>query len=115
MGKNNELRHWLPLRVMALMVALAIGTVWLRLSIVRTTYAIDQADRQLRALQQAREQMDLKVTALRSPRRLELIARTQFGLAPPRSDQIVHFNAHDGAGSSMSPLSHAVNGAIAIR
>ncbi len=97
MGKKNELRRWLPMWVLTLMALMAIGTVWLRLSIVRTTYAIDQADRQLRALQQAREQMDLKVTALRSPRRLELIARSKFGLAPPRSEQIVHISSHPGA------------------
>jgi cell division protein FtsL len=101
MDRNGKIRYWLPMWVMTLMVVMAIGTVWLRLSIVRTTYAIDQADRQLRALQHAREQMDIKVTALRSPRRLELIARTKFGLAPPRSEQIVHINAkpHDSRGA----------------
>jgi cell division protein FtsL len=74
------------------MVVMAIGTVWLRLSIVRTTYEIDQVDRQTHALQQAREQMDLQITALRSPRRLELIAHTKFGLVPPRAEQIVHLS-----------------------
>lgn len=103
------MKRWLPLWIVALMVLMAIGTVWLRLSIVRTTYAIDQTDRQMRALQQAREQMDLKLAAFRSPRRLELIARSKFGLAPPRSEQIVHMNAHDNAGPSMDRLSHAVS------
>jgi cell division protein FtsL len=83
-------KRWLPMWVIAAMVVMAIGTVWLRLSIVRTTYEIDQVDRQMRALQQAREQMDIKITALRSPRRLELIARTQFGLSPPKAEQIIH-------------------------
>lgn len=35
--------------------------------------------------------MELKVTALRSPRRLEVIARSKFGLGTPRSEQIIHF------------------------
>ncbi|MGK5081962.1 hypothetical protein WDW37_01560 [Bdellovibrionota bacterium FG-1] len=73
------------------MVALAVVTVWLRLSIVRTTYAINQAERQVREFKQGRETMELKLTALRSPRHLESIARTQFGLGTPRADQVIHF------------------------
>ena len=72
------------------LVALAIGTVWLRLTIVKTSYAIDQANREIRNLELEHEQVDLRVTALRSPRRLEQLARTRFGLAPPQSDRIVH-------------------------
>jgi cell division protein FtsL len=90
MRRSAKKSNWLPLWALALMVVMAIGTVWLRLQIVRTTYAIDQVDRRIHALQQAREQMDIKITALRSPRRLEQIARTKFGLVPPRSEQIVH-------------------------
>ncbi|MDR3605987.1 MAG: hypothetical protein P4M08_01245 [Oligoflexia bacterium] len=99
-----NLRCWLPLWVIAVMIVMAIGTVWLRLSIIRTTYAIDQVDRQMHALQQAREQMDIKITALRSPRRLELIAHSKFGLVPPRAEQFVHLPAAD---------SGAVSGAVA--
>jgi len=52
-------------------IALAIGTVWLRLAVVRTTYSIDQANREIRNLGLERQQLELKVTGLRSPRRLE--------------------------------------------
>ena len=83
-------RKWMPLWVVPVMIALAIGTVWLRLSIVRTTYSINQAERKSRQLRQEREDLELKVTALRSPRRLESIARTRFGLSAPRADQVVH-------------------------
>ena len=69
---------------------MAIGTVWLRLSIVRTTYAINQAGHTDREMRQEREDLELKVTALRSPRRLEGIAKAKFGLGTPRSDQVIH-------------------------
>ena len=80
----------MPLWVVPVMIVMAIGTVWLRLSMIRTTYAIDQADQTIRNLQQEQEKMNLKVTGLRSPRRLEVLARTKFGLSRPRSDQVIH-------------------------
>lgn len=74
---------------------MAIGTVWLRLSIVRTTYAISQSERDIRRLQQDRETMELRTTALRSPRRLELLARGKFHLTQPRSEQVIHMAERD--------------------
>ena len=99
------IRKWIPLWVIPVLVGAAIGTVWLRLTIVRTTYSIHQADRELRSLQKQREQAELKFAALRSPRRLELLAKTKFGLTQPRADQIVHMGPIEnetGSGSSLS-------------
>jgi cell division protein FtsL len=87
------MRNWIPLWAIPGVIVLAIGTVWLRLHIVRTTYAIDVAERELRSLQQQREQMELKVTALRSPRKLESIARGRFGLSHPHADQVIHMSS----------------------
>ncbi|MFL5815469.1 MAG: hypothetical protein ACJ763_17975 [Bdellovibrionia bacterium] len=89
---GSSLRQWMPLWVIPVLIAMAIGTVALRLSIVRKTYAIDQADRQIRALKEAREKMDVKVAGLRSPRRLEMIARARFGLNQPKSDQVIYMS-----------------------
>jgi len=83
-------RRWMPLWVLPVLIAMAIGTVWLRLSVVRTTYSINQAEKTIRDLNLSREQMELRVTALRSPRRLELLAKTRYGLTQPKSEQIVH-------------------------
>lgn len=88
-------RKWIPIWVVPAILGLAVVTVWLRLSIVRTTYAINQADKRTRELRQAREDMELKVTALRSPRRLESLARTKFGLDTPRADQVIHLGSRN--------------------
>lgn len=88
--------RWMPIWVVPALILLAIGTVWLRLSIVRTTYAINQAERDERALRQEREDLELKVTALRSPRHLEGIAKSKFGLGTPRSDQVIHLGSRNG-------------------
>ncbi len=78
-----------PLWMIPLIVGLSVGTVWLRLAVVRTTYAIHQSEREIRNLTIEREQAELKATALRSPRRLEMLARSRFGLSQPKSDRIV--------------------------
>jgi hypothetical protein len=89
---ESALKQWMPLWVLPVLIAMAIGTVALRLSIVRKTYAIDQMDRQIRALKEAREKIDVRVAGLRSPRRLELIARARFGLSQPRTDQVIYMS-----------------------
>jgi cell division protein FtsL len=85
-------RNWFPLWLIPVLLLMAVGTVWLRLYIVRTTYSIHESDKMIHELQQAREQMQLRVTALRSPRKLEILARTRFGLTQPRTEQIVHLS-----------------------
>ncbi len=84
------IKKWIPLWTIPLVVLMAIGTVWLRLSIVRTTYAINQTNRVIANLRIEREKVAYKVAGLRSPRRLELIARSKFQLAQPKSDQVVY-------------------------
>jgi len=83
-------RKWFPLWIYPVLIVMAIGTVWLRLAVVRTTYEINQSDRITRNLEQESEQKQLRLTALRSPRRLETIAKSKYGLVQPRADQIIH-------------------------
>src|SRR3954470_9970160 len=82
----------IPLWMVPVFLVLSIGTVWLRLAVVRTTYAIHQSEREIRNLTIEREQMELRVTALRSPRRLEMVARSRFGLSQPKSDRIIQMS-----------------------
>lgn len=96
-------RNWLPLWAVLALLVFSTGTVWLRLYIVRTTYGINQLDKEVRALQQARDDMELRLTALRSPRRLEALARTQFKLSQPRADQVVRVGAVFDAGGASAP------------
>lgn len=81
---------WLPLWAVPVLVIFATGTVWLRLAIIRTTYSINQTDKSINKVRQEREQLQLKVAALRSPRKLEGLARSKFGLSQPRMEQVIH-------------------------
>lgn len=84
------LKKWVPLWTIPTLILFSIGTVWLRLSIIRTTYAINETTRQIDRARQERELLQLKLAALRSPRRLEGLAKSRFGLAPPPVDRIIH-------------------------
>ncbi len=84
------LKRTLPIWAIPVLLLFSVGTVWLRLSIVRTTYSIDQISKLIRNLQQEKEQKSLAVTALRSPRRLEVLARLKFGLSQPKRQQVVY-------------------------
>ena len=79
-----------PLWFIPLVAGMAIGTVWLRLAIVDTTYAIHQLEETTRALRQEKVKAELKLATQRSPRRLEQLARNKYNLAPPRTDQVIH-------------------------
>ncbi len=84
------MKRWLPWWAIPVLIIFSIGTVWLRLKIVRITYAIHEADQGLIRVRREKEQLLLKVAALRSPRRLESLAHQQFGLSQPRSGQVVY-------------------------
>ena len=85
------MKRWLPLWIIPVIVLMAIGTVWLRLTIVRTTYDINQTEKQISNARQEREHIALRLAGLRSPKRLEALAHAKFGLTRPRSEQVVHF------------------------
>ena len=87
--KNRKIGLF-PAWIWPVFLILTIGSVWIRLSVVKTTYEVTQADKSLRSLQQDREQIELRVAGLRSPRRLEVLARSRFGLTQPQADQVIY-------------------------
>lgn len=83
------LKKWVPLWVIPAVIIFSIGTVWLRLSMIRITYQIHEMNRTLDRTRQDKEILQLKLAALRSPRRLEGLAKSKFGLGQPKMDQVV--------------------------
>lgn len=77
------------------LLLMSVGTVFLRLEIVRTSYSINQTEKKIRSLKLDREQLELKLAQLRSPKRLELLARTKFGLSHPSSQQIIYIKSSE--------------------
>lgn len=85
------MKKWIPVWTIPVLILIAIGTVWIRLWIVRITYEINQADRVIQNTQQEIERLGVEIAQLRSPKRLEKIAREKFDLVPPKADQVVRF------------------------
>jgi cell division protein FtsL len=71
------------------LIALSFSTVWLRLTVVHTTYELDQANKTLNNLKLEKEKLELRVAQLRSPRRLEALAREKFKLLPPTPEKLI--------------------------
>ena len=85
-----------PAWIWPVILGMTILTVWVRLGIVRTTYEVTQTEKAIRNLQQDREQIELRVAGLKSPRRLEALAHGQFGLGQPRADQVIYMDMKGG-------------------
>ena len=89
------MKRWIPIWVIPILIIFSIGTVWIRLFIVRTTYKINEVNQALTQMRREKESLQLRVMALRSPKRLEMLALNKFGLSQPRVDQIVHLKNGD--------------------
>ena len=83
------MRKFFPLWTIPVLIAFAFATVWLRLTVVRTTYELNQANKTLHNLKLENEKLELRVAQLRSPRRLEAIAKQKFKLSPPTPEKLV--------------------------
>ncbi len=83
------MKRFFPGWTIPVLIAFAFSTVWLRLTVVRTTYELNEANKTLHNLKLENEKLELKVAQLRSPRRLEAIAKQRFRLSPPTPDRII--------------------------
>lgn len=84
---------YFPKWIWPVIVVLSILTVWMRLKIVDTTYQIHQSEQQIQNAKHSDEKLELKAAQLRSPRRLEQLAKSKFKLAPPQAEQIIQLQA----------------------
>jgi cell division protein FtsB len=73
------------------LVVFATGTVWVRLNIIHTTYAVNEINQKIEKAHQAGEILKLRLAALKSPKKLEELARRKFHFSQPRIEQVVHF------------------------
>lgn len=83
------MQKFFPLWTIPVLIAFAFATVWLRLTVVQTTYELNQATKTLHNLKLENEKLELKVAQMRSPRRLEAIAKLKFKLSPPTPEKLI--------------------------
>ncbi|MCM0605008.1 MAG: cell division protein FtsL [Xanthomonadaceae bacterium] len=97
MIRKQGFPEYFPKWIWPAIIFLSIATVWLRLQIVDTTYQIHQAEQQIQNAKHTDEKLELKTAQLRSPKRLEMLAKTKFKLAPPEQDQVIRVQTKEAA------------------
>ena len=83
-------RRWFPKWIFPVLLILSVATVALRLKIVNTVYEINQTEKIISNSKHENEKASLKLAGLRSPRRLEILSKTQFKLNQPTAKQVVY-------------------------
>jgi len=73
----------------ALLAAVGVVHVTSRVLVVKVGYELSRLDQESNLLQRENDQLKLELATLKSPARLEGIARTQLGMAPPTAAQLV--------------------------
>ena len=74
---------------LVLVFIISIFFVWSRTELVRLEYEISRMEKKLRELKQDERCMLLEVASLRSPQRIEEVARNDLGLVRSRTEQII--------------------------
>lgn len=85
--RKNHTGLWIIL--MVFLFAEALLYAWCRVQCVNAGYGIDREMRRQEALLKQRSKLNIEMARLKSPERIEAIARTRLGLVMPDSHQRV--------------------------
>jgi len=69
--------------------AVGVFHVWTHTRVVSSGYELARLESEHRRLTAERDRLELEVTTLRAPGRLEKYARSRLGMAPPAHDAVV--------------------------
>ena len=74
---------------LAILIASFIFYTWSRIEVVKIGYEIFNTNSEMRRLDQENKELILEIATLKSPKRIERIAREELKLLPPKDEQIV--------------------------
>ncbi len=74
---------------MVLFTIVSIFHVWSRFRLIELNLQIGDAGRQMKELVQEQKRLKLEAESLRTPARIESIAKRDLGMTIPRDDQII--------------------------
>lgn len=74
---------------MILLMIVSVFHVWSRFKLVDLNLQISEASRQLKETEQEQKRLKLEAATLRTPARIEAIAKNELGLALPTEQQII--------------------------
>jgi len=74
----------------ALLASVGVMHVTSRVMVVKMGYALSKLDAQTTDLQREHDALALELATLKSPSRLEALARTKLGMVPPGATAVIH-------------------------
>lgn len=85
--RNRSVRR--GVLIFSALAVLALCYVWTRVRVIQLGYEATALHREVMKLEQKKEMLDAEVARLKTPERLERIARETLGMRRPRGDEIV--------------------------
>jgi len=77
------------LAVMVLLTLVSVFHVWSRVRVIDLNLEIGEASRLLKESQEAQNRLRLEVASLKTPARIEAVAKGELGMALPTDQQVV--------------------------
>lgn len=74
---------------MILFTIVSVFHVWSRCNLIALNLQISDTSRQLKEAEQEQNRLKLEVTSLKTPARIELIAKSDLGMALPTEQQVI--------------------------
>lgn len=74
---------------MMLLTIVSVFHVWSRFKLIDLNLRIAEANRQLKEAEQEQKRLKLEVASLRTPARIEAIAKNELGMALPVEQQVI--------------------------
>lgn len=75
--------------LLLLLTAIAIFHVWSRCKVIDLNLQIAETSRQVKELQQEQTRLKVEAASLKTPARIEVLAKGEFGMALPTDQQVV--------------------------
>jgi cell division protein FtsL len=74
---------------MILLTIVSVFHVWSRFKLIDLNLQISEASRQLKEAEQEQKRLKLESVSLRTPARIEIIAKSELGMALPTEQQVI--------------------------
>jgi cell division protein FtsL len=84
---RRHIRQAMSLLVVGVLVALFL--VWARIQVIQLGYEVSRLRNEVRELSQQRDLLEAEAASLKSPKRLEGIATSRFGMRLPMGDEVI--------------------------
>ncbi len=74
---------------MVMLTIVSIFHVWSRFRLIELNLQIGEASRQMKDLEQDQKRLKLEIESLKTPARIEIIAKRDLGMVSPQDQQVI--------------------------